>query len=304
MFCSKCGTQIPEGSAFCPQCGNPTGVRAGAAPRPGGGAPQSAHFASAPAPSPAVGAQVASPINTGMLYIAALILMAVAALFVCIGGSYNTSASKGAIDALESVEDDLSDQGSGYEFIPVVRTSIGDGLGVLTEQLGLTGDFVGDLYKMYVDDGAQTVSEPSVSDSTFTSLRVATFASACVALMASGALIGGKAGRLIGGGFAKLLPKKAAMAVVRVGIAAVVLTGVAGLVIAKGANAELTSGISTIVSQVNKMTSAVSTSSLAAYSSTAFFSTAPYIFGIVAGIAALALTFVGTPAALSAGSKR
>ncbi len=23
MFCEKCGSQIPEGSAFCPNCGNP-----------------------------------------------------------------------------------------------------------------------------------------------------------------------------------------------------------------------------------------------------------------------------------------
>lgn len=27
MFCSKCGTQIAQGAAFCPNCGNPAGTQ-------------------------------------------------------------------------------------------------------------------------------------------------------------------------------------------------------------------------------------------------------------------------------------
>lgn len=33
MFCSGCGNQIPDGSKFCPKCGQPAGGQAGAAPR-------------------------------------------------------------------------------------------------------------------------------------------------------------------------------------------------------------------------------------------------------------------------------
>src|SRR5579875_2112558 len=38
-FCSKCGTSISEGAAFCPSCGNPTGpvMAGGPAVAPAGG---------------------------------------------------------------------------------------------------------------------------------------------------------------------------------------------------------------------------------------------------------------------------
>ncbi len=49
MFCSNCGSTIPEGSAFCPVCGNPAGGT-------GGNRPLS------PQPQPAAGAYVATTV--------------------------------------------------------------------------------------------------------------------------------------------------------------------------------------------------------------------------------------------------
>jgi len=42
MFCAKCGSQIPEGSGFCPKCGAPAGGKAAGAAPAQGAAPQQA----------------------------------------------------------------------------------------------------------------------------------------------------------------------------------------------------------------------------------------------------------------------
>ena len=54
MYCSSCGTQLPEAAAFCPRCGAPAGV-------PGGG-PQDEHRAlDAPAITPLAAPAAAAP---------------------------------------------------------------------------------------------------------------------------------------------------------------------------------------------------------------------------------------------------
>jgi uncharacterized RDD family membrane protein YckC len=55
LFCSNCGSSVPEGSAFCPVCGNPSG--AGSA-RPSGGT-------SGPAPSGFGGSSPVPPVPSG-----------------------------------------------------------------------------------------------------------------------------------------------------------------------------------------------------------------------------------------------
>ena len=53
MFCSKCGTQVPDGSVSCSNCGAPLSApNAAPAPAPVAPAPAPAPVAPAPAPAP------------------------------------------------------------------------------------------------------------------------------------------------------------------------------------------------------------------------------------------------------------
>lgn len=61
MFCSGCGKSMPDGSAFCPQCGRPSGVPASA----GGAAVAAPAVAPSYAPAPPAGPVVVAP---GLVY--------------------------------------------------------------------------------------------------------------------------------------------------------------------------------------------------------------------------------------------
>lgn len=94
MFCSKCGKEVPEGSAFCPACGAP--VPSGGAPRagvakpveeppvyevpaePSGGAPAPAQVA--PAAPPAAPAERKKRSKKPLIAAIAVIVLAVAGL--------------------------------------------------------------------------------------------------------------------------------------------------------------------------------------------------------------------------------
>lgn len=58
MFCSRCGRAIPEGVAFCMQCGQPTGVAPVGAAAAGGAAPAAPPFV----PPVAVATATAAPL--------------------------------------------------------------------------------------------------------------------------------------------------------------------------------------------------------------------------------------------------
>ncbi|HEV2298082.1 MAG TPA: RDD family protein [Candidatus Acidoferrales bacterium] len=74
MFCSSCGRAIPEGAAFCIQCGRPTGVTATGAVAAGGTAP------AAPPVVPPVAAATAKAAPIPQLYYAGFWLRFVAYL--------------------------------------------------------------------------------------------------------------------------------------------------------------------------------------------------------------------------------
>jgi uncharacterized RDD family membrane protein YckC len=94
MFCSNCGSSVPEGSAFCPVCGNPSGTGGGARPVP---------------PPPAPGAYAASPVvfdyatwgtrAVGYIIDSLLVGGTMAVLWLVVGGLLTGIASLGGDNA-------------------------------------------------------------------------------------------------------------------------------------------------------------------------------------------------------------
>ena len=100
MFCSKCGTQLPDGSAFCSNCGNPTAAPAAPvapvtpvaeAPAPAPVAPV-ATVAPAPAPVAPVAPQPAPKKNHALVIV---IVAVIAALAVLVGVLFATGVFGG-----------------------------------------------------------------------------------------------------------------------------------------------------------------------------------------------------------------
>lgn len=84
MFCKNCGSQIADGTKFCPSCGKPTGLgSAGSTPNPGSSPaqPHSAHTPSMPA-AHAMGRTFGNKFNIGNIIVWAGCVVAMLSLFL------------------------------------------------------------------------------------------------------------------------------------------------------------------------------------------------------------------------------
>lgn len=104
MFCTKCGSEIAEGSAFCRNCGAPVGAQASAA------------NATAGAPQPMVGAGSPAPKRDGarkgaIVAAAAAVVLVLTAGFVTSWFGLAGAQSEEAVEA-PAASQDLSDTGS------------------------------------------------------------------------------------------------------------------------------------------------------------------------------------------------
>ena len=96
MFCGKCGTQIPDGAAFCPSCGNPSGTQNQANPQPTANAQPTAYA------QPAAATQKKISTNTiiGIAAVAAVVI-AVAVILICVfagGGGSGANSPEAVVE--------------------------------------------------------------------------------------------------------------------------------------------------------------------------------------------------------------